>query len=197
MMPTVELVGLLVSALLLGALIGGFLAARSARSARNASHEQHSIQALIQWLACRRHWRQSSAALVRTVRALAQEPRESARFEKRCKRARSAKKQFRLATDQLTLAQAAMETWRGDALSSLSDPPPQPTPSQVRRVAMRGGADRIESLARRLDLADKADLEWVRAERIHMRARRSVFALFGVWAQRIVWKVVRAWDRPR
>jgi len=90
-----------------------------------------------------------------------------------------------------------METWRGDALSRLSEPPRQPTYAQIKRAALRGGADRLELLRRRLDLADKADLEWVRNERIAMRARRSIFAHVGVWAQRIVWRVVRAWERPR
>ena len=197
MPTTVELIGLLVSALLLGALIGGFLAARSGKAARRAAHEEQCIQALIQWLASRRNWRQAARALVKAVRALAQEPRESTRFEKKCRRGRRAQRQFRRATEQLTLAEAAMETWRGDALSRLADPPPQPTPGQVKRVAMRGGADRIESLHRRLALADKADIEWVRTERIQMRARRSVIAHLGVWAQQIVWKVVRVWDRPR
>jgi|CXWL01.1.fsa_nt_gi hypothetical protein len=196
-MPPVEIVGLLMTAALVGALIGGFLTARSVNAARRAAHEEHFIEALILWLACRRNWRQTALVLVRAVRALAQEPRDSIRFEKLCKAARRAKKKFRQGTDQLRLAEAAMETWRGDALSTLSDPPRQPTSGQVKRVAMRGGAERIEWLARRLDLADKADIEWVRAERIQMRARRSVFAHFGVWAQRIVWKVVRAWERPR
>lgn len=90
-----------------------------------------------------------------------------------------------------------MEVWRGDALSKLSATPPQPTPGQVRRVAMRGGAERVEALQRKLELADKADLEWVRTERIQMRARRSLMGMAGVWAQRIVWKVVRTWERPR
>ncbi len=197
MPTTVELVGLLVTSLLLGALVGSFFMAKSMKAARRAAHEEQCIQALIQWLAARRDWRQAAGALVRSVRALAQEPRQSSRFENKCQRAWRAKKSFRLATEQLTLAEAAMETWRGDALSRLVDPPPQPTSSQVRRAAMRGGADRIEALGRRLALADKADLEWVRAERIQMRARRSVFAHFGVWAQRIIWKVVRTWDRPR
>ncbi len=196
-MPPVELVGLLVTAALLGALIGGILTARSVKASRRAAHEEQFIQALIQWLAARRNWRQASHTLVRAVRALAQEPRDSSRFQKLCKAARSAKKKFRQATDPLILADAAMETWRGDALSKLSDPPPQPTLSQVKRVAMRGGADRIEFLARRLALADKADLEWVRAERVRMRARRSLISHFGVWLQRMVWKVVRAWERPR
>ena len=197
MPTTVELIGLLVTALLLGAFIGGFLVARSSKAARRAAHEEQCIQALIQWLAARRDWRRTATALVRAVRALAQEPRQSSRFKKKCQRARRSKKNFRVAMEQLTLAEAAMETWRGDALSRLAEPPPQPTSSQVRRAAMRGGADRIESLNRRLTLADKADLEWVRVERIQMRARRSVFAHLGVWAQRFVWKVVRMWDRPR
>ena len=196
-MPPVEFVGLLITAVLVGALIGGFMTARSVKTARRASHEEHFIESIILWLACRRNWRQAAQALVRTVRALAQEPRDSIRFEKLCKAARGAKKRFRHATERLTLAEAAMETWRGDALSKLSDPPPQPTPGQVKRVAMRGGAERIELLARRLGLADKADMEWVRSERVQMRARRSVIAHFGVWTQRIVWKVVRAWERPR
>lgn len=196
-MPPVEIVGLLTTAVLVGALIGGFLTARSVKAARRAAHEEHLIEAIILWFACRRNWRQAALALIRGVRALAQEPRDSSRFEKLCKAARRAKKNFRQLTEQLTVAEAAMETWRGDTLSKLSDPPSQPTPSQVRRVAMRGGAERIELLARRLDLADKADLEWVRFERVQMRARRSVFAHFGVWAQRIIWKVVRVWERPR
>lgn len=196
-MPPVEIVGLLVTAVLVGALIGAFLTARSVKSARRAAHEEHFIESIIFWLACRRNWREAALTIIRAVRTLAQEPRDSNRFEKLCKRARGAKKRFRHATEQLTLAQAAMETWRGDALSTLNDPPSQPTPGQVKRVAMRGGAERIELLTRRLELADKADMEWVRAERVQMRARRSVFAYFGVWAQGIIWKVVRAWERPR
>ena len=89
-----------------------------------------------------------------------------------------------------------METWRGDALSALPAPPTQPTAAHVRRVALRGGADRMELLTRRLTLAEQADMEWVRAERVRMRARRSVFAHLGVWAQSIIYKVVRAWERP-
>jgi hypothetical protein len=148
---------------------------------------------MIQWFACRRNWRRAGLALIRAVRALAQESRDSSRFEKTYKTARGAKKRFRHATEQLTLAEAAMETWRGDALSKLSDPPLQPTAGQVKRVAMRGGAERIEILARRLELADKADLAWVRAERVQMRARRSVFAHFGWTGLSGRWFV---WERP-
>ncbi len=196
-MPQVEYYGLLVTAVLAGTLIGGLATARSLRLARRAAHEQQFIDSLIAWLAARRAWRQSAATTVRAIRALAQEPRDSARFDRLCKSAKVSRNRFRQSNDKLTLTEAAMETWRGDALSKLTDPPSQPTFSQVRRVAMRGGADRLEMLWRHLELADKADLEWVRAERIAMRARRSLIAHFGVWAQRIVWKVVRAWERPR
>lgn len=196
-MPPVEIVGLLITAALVGALIGGFLTARSARASRRAAHEEQFIGALIMWLACRQTWRKAARTLIRKVRAVAQEPRDSIRFENLCKSARVARKRFRKATEQLTLAEAAMETWRGDALSALSDPPPQPTAGQVRRLALRGGAERIELMIQRLELAENADLEWVRNERVQMRARRSLVAHSGVWAQRIIWKVVRAWERPR
>ena len=196
-MQPVELVGLLVSALLVGSLIGGFVAARSARAARRAAHEERFIESMVQWLAARRSWRQSARAMVRWTRSLAQESPTSPRFKKLCNTARAARRAFERATGQLTQAEAAMEVWRGDAISKLSNTPPQPTPRQVKRVAMRGGAERVELLERRLSLADQADLEWVRAERISMRARRSLFGLAGVWAQRIVWKVVRTWERPR
>jgi len=196
-MEPVELVGSLVAALLVGSLIGGLVAARSARAARRAAHEERFIESLVQWLAARRSWRQSATVMVRAIRSLAQESPASPRFKKLCNKARSARRAFEQATGQLTHAEAAMEVWRGDALSKLSSTPPQPTAGQVKRVAMRGGAERVESLHRRLELADQADLEWVRAERICMRARRSLFGLAGVWAQRIVWKVVRTWERPR
>ena len=45
--------------------------------------------------------------------------------------------------------------------------------------------------------AARDDLEWVRAERVRMRARRSLLSHLGVWAQGIVYKVVRTWERPR
>lgn len=196
-MPQVEFIGLLTTALLLGTLLGGFFTARSARTARRAAHEQQCIEALIAWLAARRAWRESATAMVRAVRALAQEPRNSARFNQLCTSARLSKKRFRDAHEKLIFSQAAMETWNGDALSMVSEPPPQPTMTQVKRTALRGGADRLELLRRRFDLANKADLEWVRSERIAMRARRSVMAHISVWAQQIVWKVVRAWERPR
>lgn len=196
-MPQVELIGLLTTALLVGALLGGFFTARSANAARRAAHEEQGIKALVGWLSARRAWREKAVAMVRAVRALAQEPRTSTRFDRLCVSARSSKKRFRQAHDKLTLARAVMDTWRGDALSRPSEPPAQPSFAQVRRAALRGGADRIELLRHRLDLADKADLEWVQGERIAMRARRSIFAHIGVWAQRLVWRVVRAWERPR
>jgi hypothetical protein len=196
-MQPLELVGLATTALLVGALVGGFVTARSARAARRAAHEERFIESLVQWLAARRAWRQSAEVLVRTARRLAQEPRQSLRFAKYCRTARAARRVFQRTTDQLVMAEAAMDVWRGDALGRLGDAPRQPTPGQVRRVALRGGAERIESLQRRLNLADPADIEWVRRERIQMRSRSSLLGLVGTWAQRFVWRVVRTWERPR
>ena len=196
-MAPVELVGLLISALLVGSLVGGFLVARASRLSRRAAHEEQFIQALIDWLACRQKWRQASARLVKCVRKAAQTPKDSLEFKNHCRAAQRAKRSLRRAQDDLTLAEAKMETWRGDALHGLTEPPLQPTAMQVRRVAIRGGADRLEWLRRRLDLAEAADLEWVRAERVRIRARRSLLSHMGVWSQAIVYKVLRTWERPR
>jgi hypothetical protein len=48
-----------------------------------------------------------------------------------------------------------------------------------------------------MELAEAADLEWVRAERVRLRARRSLLSHMAVWAQSVVYKVTRAWERPR
>lgn len=196
-MPPIELGGLLAAAALAGALAGALLAARSARLAQRAAHEEEFIESLVGWLAARRIWREAGVRMIRRVRRLAQEPRSSERFEAYCRSARKAQMRFRKATRQLTSAEAAMETWRGDSLALLAAPPSQPTYLQVRRAAMRGGAERIELLVRRLRLADDADLSWVRAERVRMRARRSVIAHASLWFQKVVYGVVRSWERPR
>lgn len=191
-MPPIEMAGLLVAAALVGGLVGAILAARSARLARRAAHEAEFIAAMIGWLTARRNWRFAAVQMIRRVRRLAQERRDSNKFEKYCASARRAQREFQRAAEKLASAEAAMETWRGDALDHLPAPPPQPTYLQVRRAALRGGAERIELLVRRLKLADEADLEWVRAERFRMRARRSFIARMAMCVQRIAYGVVRS-----
>jgi len=149
-MSTAEIVGLALTALFAGIIVGAMLSFGFAGRRRRQAIEETRRKALLEWLSARKQLSRSYLSFVAAQRAFASEAEDSPRFDFRCEetlRARSelsdAQRRLDEAVTQLT--GAFDDPLVGQRLHELSQPPADEV-----RGAVNGTTQDVERLARAL-----------------------------------------------
>lgn len=191
-----EVVGLVLTATLVGGACGALLAARWHAAARYAAFEERRIDATVRWLDAQAELSRTTIALVKAVRTLATEPRDSAIFAEQRDAVRKAQRRRRKARRAHSLAEAAMILWSRDPRRAEAVNGAFPDDEEIRRIALHGTQEEVQALFRRISEADRRAVEAVRRDRLASARTRRLWRSLACWAEGIVSRVVRSWDRP-
>ena len=191
-----EVVGLVLIAALVGGACGALLAARRHAAARHAAIEERRIDATVRWLNAHAELSRTTAALVKAVRTLATEPRNSAFFAERRDAVRKAQRRRRKARGAHSLAEAAMILWSRDPVHAATVIGAFPDDEEIRRIALHGTQAEVQALFRRISEADRRAVEGVRRDRLASARTPRLWRSLACWAEGLVSRVVRSWDRP-
>ena len=89
-----------------------------------------------------------------------------------------------------------MKAWSRDPAAADAVTRAIPDDEEIQRFALRGTQQDADALIRRIDEAETRAIEWVR-EGLWASARpRHLWRSVVDWAEGMVARVVRSWDRP-
>lgn len=191
-----EVIGLALTAALVGGACGALLAARRHAAARHTALEERLIDATVRWLDTHAELSRTTIALVKAVRTLTTEPRNSAIFAERHDAVRKAQRRRRKARGAHSLAEAAMILWNHNPVHAEAVIEAFPGDEEIRRIALRGTQEEVNALFRRISEADRRAVEGVRRDRLASARAPRLWRSFACWAEGMVSRVVRSWDRP-
>ncbi|MDO8631507.1 MAG: hypothetical protein Q7R41_13560 [Phycisphaerales bacterium] len=191
-----EVVGLVLTAALVGGACGALLAARWHATVRHAAFEERRIDATVRWLDMHAELSRTTIALVKAVRTLATEPRNSAIFAERRDAVRKAQRRRRKARGAHSLAEAAMILWSRDPVRAEAVIGAFPDDEEIRRIALHGTQEEMNALFHRISEADRRAVEGVRRDRLASARTPRFLRSLACWAEGMVSRVVRSWDRP-
>jgi len=191
-----EIVGLALTAALIGGAVGAALAALVARSGAALAERQERItQTYARWLAARLTFSRASASFVAAFRTLAAERRDSPQFLLRIEEARQARVSWSEASRDLDFAEAML-------LTSVHDPAIdqqlggfEHVSAEALRAVVAGESKGVEKWLQELHDADRRALDFVRAATANTHGNQSI------WCKRLarlttpIRTIVDRWSR--
>ena len=191
-----EIVGLALTAALIGGAVGAALAALVARSGAALAERQERItQTYARWLAARLTFSRASASFVAAFRTLAAERRDSPQFLLRIEEARQARVSWSEASRDLDFAEAML-------LTSVHDPAIdqqlggfEHVSAEALRNVVAGESKGVEKWLQELHDADRRALDFVRAATVNTHGNQSI------WCKRLahlttpIRTIVDRWSR--
>ncbi len=191
-----EIVGLTITAALVGGVVGAALTALVARCcATLAARQEHITQTYARWLAARLTFSRASASFVAAFRALATERRDSPQFPLQLEDARRARDSWSQASRDLNYAEAML-------LTSVHDPAIERGLTEFERVSAEdlravvvGDSKGVENWLQDIHVTDQSILDFVRSATANSHGNQTT------WCKRLsrlstpIRSIVDRWSR--
>jgi hypothetical protein len=191
-----EIVGLTITAALIGGAVGVVLAALVARSGVVlAERREHTTQTYARWLAARLTFSRTSASFVAAFRALAAERRDSPQFPLRMEDAQRARVYWSEASCDLDFAEAMLLTSVHDPAIDQGLGEFEHVSAEALRAVVAGDSKGVEIWLQELHAADQRTLDFVRSATANTHGNRST------WCKRLallttpIRSIVDRWSR--
>lgn len=193
-----EIIGLALTAGLLGGLAGAALVGVMLRRHRDAREQRRRrVEASARWLAARMNLSRTSVSFVAAFKALAAARPESIYFPLRMEEAQRVRAQWSEAARELDLAGASLRVWLDSSgerrqLSGFAR-----IGADRLRVAIDGDEHEVDELLQALNLADRAAIEFVEhmVETFDKAGRGALFVDLLTRTATQVGGVVDGWSR--
>ncbi len=191
-----EIVGLTLTAALVGGAVGAAISAMVARSgAARAMRQEHTTQTYARWLAARLTFSRASASFVAAFRALATERRDSPQFPLRREEALRSRVTWSEASRDLDYAEAML-------LVIVCDPAIDRKLGEFRRVSaealrdvVAGDLKGVEEWLQELHTADQHALDFVRAATAKARGKRPIWRKGLAHLMTPIRRMIDRWSR--
>ena len=163
-MPAGDAIGLVLTALLVGAAAGGAAAIAVAGSRRRREERRRrQLEACARWLAARRTLTRASISLVAAFRSLADQRRDSDYFQLRMDEAQRCRASWGDAMRELDRAEADLIVWSGPSGTDEPWTRVERAGGMALQVAIDGTEADVEALFQALHDADRHAAELVQA----------------------------------
>ena len=193
-----EIIGLALTAGLLGGLAGAALVGVMLRRHRDAhARRVRRVEAFTRWLAARMTLSRASVSFVAAFKALAAAPPDSIHFPLRMEEAQRVRAQWSEATRELDLAEASLRAWMDSSGERKRLAAFDRIGADRLRAAIDGDEREVDQLLQALSCADRSAIEFFEqvVEASDNAGRGAVFVdlLSGTATQ--VGRVVDGWSR--
>jgi len=191
-----EIIGLTITAALIGGAVGAALAALAWRcGVALVERREHTRQAFARWLAARLTFSRASASFVAAFRTLAAERRDSPQFRLRMEEAQRARVSWSEALRGLDLAKAMLLTSVHDPAIDRRLGEYEPDLGESLRDAVAGDSKGVEKWLYELRAADQRALDFVRGATASTQGKQSIRCKRWAHLTTPIRNIVDRWSR--
>jgi len=191
-----EIVGLNLTAVLIGGAVGAMLTALVVRSGvAFAERQEHARQTYARWLAARLTFSRASASFVAAFRALAAERRDSPQFPFRMEEAHRARVSWTEASRDLDFAEAMLLTKVHDPAIDRRLGEFEHVSAEALRTVVAGDSKGVGELLQSLHAADQRALDFARGATSKWNASQSIWRKSFAVLTTPIRSIVDRWSR--